>query len=103
MTIRDLLTINTGCFNDYITIEKQGKTILELIPVSELHPVWLDYEVEFYYIVPHREDEVISCYSCDYLITMGDMTLFQQKTRLDKALHESYNERNKQHESTNNN
>lgn len=88
MTIRDLLTINTGCFNDYITIEKHGKTILELIPISELHPIWLDYEVEFYYMLPHKEDEVISCYSCDYLIKMGDTTLFQPKTHLDKELHE---------------
>lgn len=103
MTIRDLLSINSAWFHDYITILKKGNTILRLMPIAELHPIWLEYEVENYYLLPHKEDEVTSCYSCDYLITIGGITLFQQKTDLDKELYENYNERIKDNESTNNN
>lgn len=102
MTIRDLLTLNAGWFNDHIMIKKHEETILKLISIRDLHPIWLDYEVESYYMLPHKEGEIISLYSCDYIITMGGITIFQQKTDLDKELYKNFNERNKQHESTNN-
>lgn len=97
MTIRDLLTLNVARLDDYITIRKNGETILKLIEISKLHPIWLNYEVNCYYLLPHKEDECISNYKCDYLITIEGIKFFQDKTNLDKEL-----ERNLQHESTNN-
>lgn len=106
MTIRDLLSINSAWFHDYITILKKGNTILRLMPISELYPIWLDYEVEHYYLLPHKEDEVISCYRCDYIITIFGVKVFQDKTtEIDKALNERLEgliERIKENESTNN-
>lgn len=104
MTIRDLLSINSAWFNDYITIKKDEKTILELTQISELHPIWLDYEVEKYYLLPHEEEEEgekwTSTVNCDYIITITGSRIIQDKnTCIDEDLRERINN----NESTNNN
>ena len=108
MTIRDLLSLNDAWFNDYIEIKKGCKTILKLTSISELHPVWLNYEIKKYYLLPHEEEEGIekriSTVNCDYIITIDDTPpIFQQKNNLDIVLYESFNERIKENESTDNN
>lgn len=96
MTIRDLLLLNIACLDDHITIKNDDETILELIPISEIHPIWLDYEVQFYYLLPHKDGERISVISCDYLITIEGRIIIQDRTtKLDKALNERIIERNK--------
>ena len=111
MTIRDLLSINSAWFNDYITINKDDEKILKLIPIKELHPIWLEYEVEKYFLLPHEEDSEgietkYSTVNCDYIITISGVNIFQDKTtEIDKALNERLEdliERIKDNESTNN-
>ena len=111
MTIRDLLSINSAWFNDYITINKYDEKILKVTPISELHPIWLDYEVEKYFLLPHEEDNEgietkYSTVNCDYIITISGVNIFQDKTtEIDKALNERLEdliERIKDNESTNN-
>lgn len=113
MTIRDLLSINQAWFNDYIKIKKHGKTILKLTRNSELHPIWLDYEVEKYFILPHEEEDnegiesKFSTVNCDYIITISGVNIFQDKTtEIDKELNERLEdliERIKDNEKTDNN
>lgn len=88
MTIRDLLSINTGWHNDYIEIRKNGRTILKNRSIKELHPVWLDYEVKSYFLLPHQyDDERYSPAFCDYIITINDNRIFQDKiTYMDEIL-----------------
>lgn len=100
MTIRDLLSLNSAWFNDYITIRNDDITILKNLPNSELHPKWLDYEVKNYFLLPHKDDEEsYSVVNCDYIITIYETKVFQDKTTcIDVVL----NERIKENESTNN-
>lgn len=104
MTLRDLLTNYLTPAYDYITLIDylSGRVVLDTIPIAEMHPVWLNYEIMNYLCKMHSMDE--NTIDFDVAIDIKSKIL-QEKTSIDEIL-ERYAkfERNvKEYESTNNN